>query len=106
MYVLVPSAPPFFTLSEVEGVADMLMSAWSVPQPANGVLQNYTVTCSPSLPAPMVVPHNDSVSEYSVRLSGLMAFTNYSCSVMAATNAGTGNPSEVITARTAEAGKN
>ena len=57
----------------------VLIATWSVPDPANGVLLNYTITSNDSisetLPAPTVT----------VTVAGLQPYTMYSCSVVAMT---------------------
>ena len=94
-----PSSPTNLNLSMVSGNSMVLTATWSVPDPANGVLLNYTITCNGSIsvtfPAPAVT----------VTVAGLQPYTVYSCSVVARTNGGVGDASNTAEERTAEDGK-
>ena len=76
----------------------VLIATWSVPDPANGVLLNYTITC------------NGSTSEtfpaitVTVTVAGLQPYTVYSCSVVAMTIGGVGDAFNTAEERTSEDG--
>jgi len=100
---LAPTAPRNFTI-ETSLTPTVLIASWVAPRQANGVLRNFTVTCNGSREFSVEVPSGDP-SVIQTNLTGLMAFTFYECSVMAATGAGTGPSSEIDVAMTAEDGK-
>ncbi len=80
------------------GSPEQLEASWTIPDPANGVIQNYTVICNDSF-----VFHFDDAT-VSVTLTGLQPYTVYSCFVSAATNGGMGDGSQPSLARTDEEG--
>ena len=63
---------------------------WSPPLAAdqNGTITNYTVTCSL---VDDIIQHT-TTSETKLTITGLEPFTNYTCSVSAATVVGSGQP--------------
>ena len=81
----------------------VLMATWSVPDPANGVLLNYSITCNDSISETFPAP--SLVTTVNVTVAGLQPYTVYSCSVVARTNGGVGNASNTAEERTAEDGK-
>ena len=99
---LAPSAPGGFTLFPVAGSPEQLEANWTIPDPANGVIQNYSVICNSSVL--FSFDGSDDVVVI-VHLTGLLPFTVYECTVSAATNGGMGNASESAMAMTNEAGK-
>ncbi len=103
--VSVPPAPGDFRLSLVPGEATMLVARWLVPTPTNGVILNYTITCQPAVSVTLPAEVSPPGSEVTTNLTVLSAYTEYSCSVVARTNAGTGNSSNTDVERTDEAGK-
>ena len=101
---LAPSAPENFMLSAVTNNPRQLNASWTEPVPANGMIQNYTVTC--------VQTSNGTNRAFTfdktllqVTLMGLFPYTDYECSVFATTNGGAGGPSNTEMARTAEDGE-
>ena len=87
----------------VPGSPDSLSAFWMIPDPANGIISGYTISCSS--PSGMLGPFtfNDSVTV--TILENLTPYTVYTCTVLATTGAGDGNSSKLQMARTDEDGK-
>ena len=82
----VPSGPP---LNLTALVTQRTMSqVWSPPHvdDQNGIITSYTVNCSLA----NVIIHHSTTSETRLTVTGLEPFTNYTCSVSAATIVGSG----------------
>ncbi len=90
-------------LSTLPGSPNSLSASWLVPEPANGIISGYTISCS--TPSEVLMPFGIASSLMATSLEGLTAFTNYTCIISATTGAGTGNLSNPQTARTDEDGK-
>ena len=95
-----PTAPRNFSLIPVEGNPRELEASWGIPDPANGEIQNYTITCNGSIRFDVEDETADSFT-----LTGLEPYTAYECSVFAATKGGQGMDSSRVTATTTEDGK-
>ena len=94
---LVPNGPP--QNINVEMTAHTLTLSWSPPLPSqrNGVIISYLITCSSG----GSIINSTRTSSTSLTITGLQPFTNYTCSVSAATIVGDGP----TTARTIETKK-
>ena len=86
-----PSAPTLFTLSPVFGNPEQLEASWAIPDPANGIIQSYTVVCNDSLVFHFNASDNAVVT---FLLTGLRPFTVYDCAVFATTGGGMGIASD------------
>ena len=84
MCCTVPAGPPrqFFG---VAGSSTTITLAWSAPATPNGVITEYQLQCSGGGQV-----FNHTVMETTTTLSGLLPYTNYSCSITAHTSAGGG----------------
>ena len=104
----VPTEPLNFTLETIPGSPTQLLARWFSPSPTNGRITNYTVRCtSDTLPSSSVLTNISTEvigNDFSLTLSDLTPFTNYSCNVSASTVAGQGPPSMADTAQTDESG--
>ena len=100
--VAVPPAPLGFTLGMVPQSPNTLSASWMEPDPTNGVISGYTVTCNFSSGAPLTFSFNGSVR--AAPLDNLTPFTSYTCTISATTGAGTGTSSGPQTASTNEDG--
>ena len=90
----------------VPGSPNTLSASWMAPDPTNGIVSGYTVYCSTtSSPGLVLEPFNIGSEEATTILSGLVAFTEYTCTISATTGAGEGNLTDPRTAITAEDGK-
>ena len=83
---LVPSGPPQNFINLV--TSRTLTLSWSPPLPPqrNGVIINYLITCS--LEGSII--NSTRTSNTSLTITGLQPFTNYTCTVRAATIVGDG----------------
>ena len=99
-----PSAPGNFSLSPIPGNSQQLLANWTEAVPANGIIQNYTVTCVQTSNGTNITFNFDNTS-LQVTLMDLFPYTEYRCSVFATTNGGAGEPSNTEMARTAEDGE-
>ena len=45
-YFIVPTMPLEFTLENVTDEPNQLLASWMEPQPPNGVITSYSVTCT------------------------------------------------------------
>ena len=115
IFFLVPSAPPYFSLSPVAGHASILFANWSAPMLTNGIITGYIVYCNtsanqvypeqrigPNIPTIRSVVNGTTMA--STFYTGLNPFTQYSCYVCANSSVGEGSPSMIVTARTDEGG--
>ncbi len=102
-----PSVPGNFALSSATGSPRQLEASWTIPDPANGVIQSYTVTCNESITFnfPGSQSAMVSVTLNDQQTAQLAPFTVYECTVSAATNGGVGPVSEPSIARTVEDGE-
>ena len=79
-----PGTPP----RDLKGVSNdprSLTLTWSAPEIPNGVITEYQLQCSGGGQV-----FNRTVMETTATLSGLLPYTNYSCSITARTSAGGG----------------
>ena len=83
-----------------------------IPTPANGIITNYTIYCIGSVDQyysdqliPGLSTHPFDGLTTSTTLMDLTAFTNYTCSISASTNAGEGPRSDGVTVATDESSK-
>ena len=116
MFVLfpVPSSPQNITLSA--GSPTQLSASWSAPIPKNGIITGYSMYCNTSAnqsyPEQVIgsnMPTIRSVvygTTLAIMLTGLNAYTQYSCYVTASTSVGEGSPSTIVTVQTAQSGNN
>ena len=91
-------------LSAVSNNPRQLSASWTEPVPANGIIQNYIVTCVQISNGTNRTFTFDKTS-LQVTLTGLFPYTEYRCSVFATTNGGAGEPSNTEMVRTAEDGE-
>ena len=82
----VPSGPPQSLVSSV--TSRTLTLSWSPPllSHRNGVIISYLITCSSG----GSIINSTRTSSTSLTITGLQPFTNYTCSVRAATTVGDG----------------
>ena len=100
--------PVNFNLASVTDEPSQLSASWSKPEPANGVITHYTLSCS--LSNVQYYPYQLDIEPSSITIvtSGdvtvmdLQPFTNYSCFVTANTSVGEGVPSSTDSERTVE----
>ena len=76
-----------------------IILAWSAPLTPNGVITEYQLQCSGGGQV-----FNRTVMETTTTLSGLLPYTNYSCSITAHTSAG-GGPAAIIIVTTLQDGE-
>ena len=98
LYLLAPGGPPLdFNFTSTDPT--ILILSWSLPQKSqrNGMISGYEYMCADLPGGPQ------QTSMLNATIMGLTPFTNYTCSVKAATINGTG-PEATIVATTAEAG--
>ena len=83
---LVPSGPPQNIINSV--TSRTLTLSWSPPllPQRNGVIISYLITCSSG----GSIINSTRTSSTSLTITGLQPFTNYTCSVRAATTVGDG----------------
>ena len=91
-------------LSAVSNNPRLLSASWTKPIPANGMIQNYTVTCVQTSNGTNITFNFDNTM-LQVTLVDLFPYTEYRCSVFATTNGGAGEPSNTEMARTVEDGE-
>ena len=91
-------------LSAVSNNPRQLSANWTEPVPANGMIQNYTVTCVQTSNRTNITFTFDNTM-LQVTLTGLLPNTEYRCSVFATTNGGAGEPSNTEMVRTVEDGE-
>ena len=99
-----PTAPLNFVLETVVGFPTQLRASWSTPDPANGVITEYTLRCTSDTQPPESFTNLISGNVSSFMLDNLRPYTTYSCNVSATTGDGEGPATEVMTAQTDEAG--
>ena len=124
----VPSKPQSVSVSTLLGFPTELLIRWLPPLELNGILISYTTFCQ----APRTGSNESSTGEFAessasgsgsdlvpmsvnsmvvssnateVRFLGLMPYTTYECFVTASTSVGESNFSNIVTARTDEAGR-
>ena len=81
---IVPAGPPR-QLFSVAASSTSIVVSWSAPATPNGVITEYQLQCSGG--GQVFIR---SVMETTATLSGLLPYTNYSCSITAHTSAGGG----------------
>ena len=69
--------------------------SWSPPAKPNGVITRYSMLCSHTAGVVMNISQNFNSSQTTTTLSGLLPYTNYSCSITAHTSVG-GGPAATI----------
>ena len=74
--------------------------SWSPPAKPNGVITRYSMLCSQS-GVVMNISQNFNSSQTTTTLSGLLPYTNYSCSITAHTSVG-GGPAATINVTTVQ----
>ncbi len=87
-----PTAPLAVNITMV--MATLVQLEWSRPQPVNGIISHYTVTCSQSEGSTLRL--ETAVNE-SAAVSNLQPFSNYTCCVSATNQVGEGNETCVET---------
>ena len=99
-YCIAPSGPPQDFIISVTSPRSINL-AWSPPLPSqrNGVITSYFTNCSSGY----TIINTTRTSSTSLTIAGLEPFTNYTCSVSAATVVGDG-PAAIIQTMTAEYG--
>ena len=98
MCCTVPAGPP----RQVFGVATnstSILFVWSAPSTPNGVITEYQLQCSGGGQV-----FNRIVMGTTATLSGLLPYTNYSCSITAHTSAG-GGPAATTSVTTLQDGE-
>ncbi len=93
LYTDLPTAPLGVNITRV--TSTIIQLEWCRPQPVNGIISHYTVTCSTNSGG-STMRQEKAVSE-SVIVSNLHPFTNYTCCVSATNEAGQGNETCVET---------
>ena len=91
-------------LQTVPGLPTTLSASWVEPEPANGVISNYTINCT-SQSGSMLEVDIINPEERSTELTDLDAYTEYTCVISATTGAGRGDFSNPQVATTAEDGE-
>ena len=81
-----------------------LQASWTAPNPANGIIRNYTIVCNRDQETNITVSITDTMM-MSTLLDNLVPFTNYTCEVSATTDAGMGVPSNPSTVPTDQDGE-
>ena len=84
MCCTVPAGPPLQFFAIVENSITIAF-IWSAPSTPNGIITEYQLQCSGGGQV-----FNLTVMETTTTLSGLLPYTNYSCSITARTSAGEG----------------
>ena len=97
MCCTVPAGPPRQVFGIVESSKTFTLF-WSAPAIPNGVITEYQLQCSGGGQV-----FNRTVMEITTTLSGLLPYTNYSCSITAHTSAG-GGPAATISVTTLQDG--
>ena len=103
LFSAAPSEPINFNL--IPNTSSSLSASWEVPARPNGIIVNYTISCTTPPTTAMPITFSMPGSVLSHLLMGLKPFTNYMCDVTASTSAGGGNSSNTDTERTDEDGK-
>ena len=98
MCCTVPAGPPrqVFVIAESSTTITLL---WMTPATPNGVITDYQLQCSGGGQV-----FNRTVMETTTTLSGLLPYTNYSCSITAHTSAG-GGPAATTSVTTLQDGE-
>ena len=98
MCCTVPAGPPRQVIAIAESSTTTTLF-WSAPATPNGVITEYQLQCSGGGQV-----FNHTVMETTATLSGLLPYTNYSCSITAHTSAG-GGPAANTSATTLQDGE-
>ena len=98
-FLTAPSGPPL-NFDGISTNPTILTLSWNPPEVSmrNGIIEYYSYMCQSVHAGPQ------TIMGLTVDVTGLTAFTEYTCSVRAATANGTG-PADMITRRTAEDSK-
>ena len=98
MCCTVPAGPPrqVFVIPENSKTIKFI---WSAPSTPNGVITEYQLQCSGGGQV-----FNRTVMKTTITLSGLLPYTNYSCSITAHTSVG-GGPAATIIVTTLQDGE-
>ena len=99
MCFTVPAGPPHHFLGVAESSISISVS-WSAPETPNGVITEYQLQCSGG---GQVFNWTVMGSQTTTTLSGLLPYTNYSCSITAHTSVG-GGPAATVNVTTAQDG--
>ena len=111
----VPSSPLAFSLYTIPGSPTQLSASWSPPIPKNGIITAYTVYCNTSSSQayldqvigpnmPTVRSVTSGASLVVTFTTGLKPYTQYDCYATANTSVGEGEPSQIVSKKTAETG--
>ena len=85
---------------------DQLLASWATPDPTNGDITSYTISCRENgTMSDFVLREVVLGMETTVQLTGLSPFTAYECFVTANTSVGAGNASNSYVEITNEAGR-
>ena len=98
MCCTVPAGPPLQFFAIVEKSIKIAF-IWSAPSTPNGIITEYQLQCSGGGQV-----FNLTVMETTFALSGLLPYTNYSCSITAHTSAG-GGPAATSSVTTLQDGE-
>ena len=90
-------------LSPVSGAPNTLTASWMEPNPTNGIISGYTITCTG--PSGMLEMFSFDASARNGNLEDLTPDSTYNCTISATTGAGTGSSSDPQIAVTGEDGK-
>ncbi len=93
-----PTAPLAVNITDITYKSIQL--EWSRPQPINGIISHYTITC---LQADGPVVSLNTTTDGLETVSNLQPLTNYTCCISATNQAGEGNDT-CVNARTADLG--
>ena len=93
----VPAGPPRQVFGNAEN-SKTITFIWSAPSTPNGVITEYQLQCSGGGKV-----FNRTVMKTTTTLSGLLPFTNYSCSITAHTSVG-GGPAATTSVTTLQDG--
>ena len=96
MFLLVPTVPLNVTVTTGDMVRTLII-VWEPPSSPGGIITTYMVIYNDT-----TVDTNNNDTSYTI--TGLDPYTNYSISIIACTNNGCGNQTDVITATTEEEG--
>ena len=97
MCCTVPAGPPRQVFIVAESSTSINVN-WSAPLTPNGVITEYQLQCSGGAQV-----FSRTVMETTTTLSGLLPYTNYSCSISAHTSAG-GGPAATTSVNTLQDG--
>ena len=105
IFSIAPTAPRNFDIQMIENSSMTLSATWMLPDPTNGVISGYTIDCVAQIPAMTELQFTADFPDTSTTLTGLLPYTEYSCTIFATTGAGDGATTGPQVARTDEDGK-